>query len=84
MFYPRLKNPPNGREFKLSEGGENGGRKMISGIRNMDICPQCLGEHKIQRGSILKIGKKFTKKKTNGKQQISGRESYRWCFAAEV
>ena len=56
--------------MKLPKGGENGRRKMISETRNVDICPQCLGEHKIQRGSILKIGKKFTKKKTNGKQQI--------------
>ena len=83
MFYPRQKDPPIRREFKLHEGGENGGRKMISGLRNVDICPQCLGEHKIQRSSILKIGM-FSRKKTNGKRQISGRESYRWCFVVEV
>ena len=70
--------------MKLPEGGENGGNKMISGLRKVDIHPQCLGDHKIQRCSILKIGMKFSKKKTNGKHQISGRESYRWCFAVEV
>ena len=70
--------------MKLPEGGENGGRKMISGLKNMDIRPQCLGEHKIQRGSILKIGMKFSKKKTNGKLEISSRESYKWCFETKV
>ena len=59
-------------------------KRRISGLRNMDIFPQSLGEHKIPRGSILKIGMKFSKKKTNGKRQISGRESYRCCLAAEV
>ena len=53
--------------MKLPKGGEKGGRKVISGLRKMDICPQCREEHKIQRGSILKIGMKFSKKKTNGK-----------------
>ena len=57
---------------------------MISDLRNIYICPQPLKVHKIQRGSILKIAMKFNRKKTNGKRQISGRESYRWCFLAEV
>ena len=74
---PRLEDPPNRREMKLPKGGENGGRKMISSLRNMDIRPQCLVDHKIQRGSILKTGMRFSKKKTNFKLQISGRESYR-------
>ena len=70
--------------MKSPEGGENGGRKITSGLRNVEIRPQYLGEYKIQRDSILKIGMKFSRKKTNGKRQISGRESYRWCFLAEV
>ena len=37
MFYRRLKDPPNTREMKLPEGGENGRRKMISAYRNVDI-----------------------------------------------
>ena len=61
--------------MKSTEGGENGERKMISSLRNMNIRPQCFGEHKIQRGSILKNGMKFSKKNMNGKHQISGRES---------
>ena len=84
MFYPRLKDPPNGREMKVPKGRENGGTKMISGLKNVDIRPQCFGEYKIQRGSILKIGMKFSRKKTNGKRQIRGGESYRRCFGAEV
>ena len=87
-MYLRLKDPPNEREMKFSEGGknseENGGRKMIYGLRNLDIRPECLRGHKIQSGSILKIKIKFSKKKTNGKRQISCRESYRWGFAVEV
>ena len=79
-----MKDPPNTREMKFPKGKENGRRKMMSSLRNLDICPQCLGEHKIQRGSILKIGMKFSKKKTNGKHQISGRKSYRWGVAAKV
>ena len=70
--------------MKSPEGGESGGRKMTSGLRNVDIRLQYLREYKIQRASILKIGIKVNRKKTNGKGQISGRESYRWCFAAEV
>ena len=30
-------------------------------MEDKDIHPQCLGDHKIQRGSILKIGMKFSK-----------------------
>ena len=70
--------------MKLLWGGEHGGKKMLSDLRNVYIHPQRLGGHKIQRASILKIGMKFSRKKTNGKLQISGRESYRWCFEAEV
>ena len=77
-FLPEAEGSTKGREMKSPKGRENVGRKMISGLRN--IRPQCLGEHKIQRGSILKIGMKFSKKKTNGQCQII----YRWCFAAEV
>ena len=62
----------------------NSGRKMISDLRNMYIHPKYLEGHKIQRGSILNIGLKFSRKKTNGNCQISGRESYRWCFVAEI
>ena len=57
---------------------------MTSGLRNVDIPPQYLKEYKLQRDSILKIGMTFSRKKTNGKCQISGRESYRWCFVVEV
>ena len=32
-------------EVAKPKGGENSGRKMISGLRNVDIRPQCLGEH---------------------------------------
>ena len=32
---------------------------------------------------ILKIGMKFSKKKTSGKRQISGREFHRWYFVME-
>ena len=48
--------------------------------RKVDIRPQYLGEYKIQRDSILKIGMK----KTNDKPQISSRESHRWCCVKEV
>ena len=54
------------------------------GRRNVDIRPQYLGEYKIQKDSFLKIGMKFSRKKTNGKHQISGNESYGWCFVVEV
>ena len=60
--------------MKSPEGGENGGRKITSGLRNVEIRPQYLGEYKIQRNSILKIGMKSSRKKTNGKhnwQRIS-------------
>ena len=69
--------------MKSQDGGENRGRKTISGRRNRDICPQYPREYKIQRDSILKIGTKFSKKKTSGKRQISVRESHRWCFVTE-
>ena len=72
------------RDEMSPEGGENGRRKMTSCLRNVDIRPQYLGEYKIQRDSILKIGMKFSRKKTNGKDQISGREYHRWCFMTEV
>ena len=45
--------------------------------------PTVSGDYKIQRDSILKIGIKFSKKKTSGKHQISGREFHRWCFVTE-
>ena len=45
--------------MKSPEGGENGGRKMTSVLRKVDIRPHYLGECKIQRDSILKIGMKF-------------------------
>ena len=60
--------------MKSPEGGENGRRKTISSQRNGDICPPYPSAYKIQRDSILKIGMKFSKKKTNGKRQISDRE----------
>ena len=84
MSYPRLQDLPNGGEMKSPEGGENDRRKMTSGLRNVDLCPHYLKEYKIQRDSILKIGMKFSRKKTNGKRQISGRESHRWYFVMEV
>ena len=62
--------------MKLPWGVEKGGRKMISDLKNVYIRPKPLGGHKIQRGSVLKVGMKFTRQKTNGKRQISGRESY--------
>ena len=65
------------------EGGENDGRKTISSWRNKDIHTQFPEEYKIQRDSIPKIGTKYSKKKTSGKRQISGRESHRWCFVKE-
>ena len=71
-------------EGSTKQKRENGGRKMISDLRNKHIRPQCLGGHKTQRASILKIEIKFSRKKTNGKHQIIGRESYRWCFVVEV
>ena len=79
-----MKDPPNGREMKSPGGGENGRRKMICDLRNVYIRPQRLRGHKIKRGSILRMGMKFSRKKMNSKHQISGRESYRWCFVAEV
>ena len=84
MSYPRLQDLPNRGEMKSPECRENGGRKMTSCLRNVDIRPQYLGEYKIQRDSILKIEMKFSRKKTNGMHQISGRESHRWCFVTEV
>ena len=56
--------------MKSPEGGENSGRKMTSSLRNVDICPQYLEEYKTLRDSILKIGMKFSRKKTNGKHQM--------------
>ena len=64
-------------EKKSPVGGENDERKITSCLRNVDIPPQYLGEYKIQRDSILKIGMKFSGKMSNGKRQISGRESQR-------
>ena len=69
--------------MKSPEAGENGRRKTISGQRNGDFCPQYPGEYTFQRDPILKIGIKFSKKKTSGKLQISGSESHRWCFIME-
>ena len=76
----RLQDLPNTGEMKSPEGIENSGRKRTSGLRNMDILPQYLGKYKIQRDSILIIGMRFSRKKTNGKCQISGKESHGWCF----
>ena len=45
-------------------------------LEKQGICPQYPEEYKIQRGSILKIWMKFSKKKTSGKHQISGKESH--------
>ena len=70
--------------MKSPEGKENSRRKTTSGQRNSDICPQYLGDYKIQRDSILKIGMKFSRKKTSVKRQISGRESHRLCLVMEV
>ena len=83
MSYPSSQDLPNRGEMTSSEGGENGGRKTLSGWRNEDIPPQYPREYKIQRDSIPKIRTKFRKKKTSGKRQMSGRESNRWCFVME-
>ena len=69
---------------EVAQCGENDTRNMKSALRNVPICPQCHGEHGIRRDSILKIGMKFSRKKTNGRHQISGREFHRWCFVADV
>ena len=45
----------NRREMKLPEGGENSRRKIISGLRDMDIQPQCLEKYKIQRGLLQRL-----------------------------
>ena len=78
---PKATGSTKGGKMKSLEGKENSRRKMTSGLRNVDIGPQYLGEYKIQRDSILKIGIKFSRKKTNGKRQ---RISCRWCFVREV
>ena len=77
-----LEVPPEWNE--VARGGEKGGKKMISALRNVHICPQCHREHGIQRDSTLKIGVKYSRKKMNGKRQISDRGFNRWCFVAEV
>ena len=69
--------------MKSPEGGENKGKKTISGRRNEDTPPQYHGVYTIQRDSIPKIGTKISKRKMIGKHQISGRKSHRWCFIKE-
>ena len=59
------------RRDEFSEGGENGERKMTSGLRNVTFA-QSISENTKSRG-ILCL--------SNGKHQISGRESHRWCFS---
>ena len=71
----------NGGDMRYPEGGENKGRKTISGQRKKNILLRCLGEYKIPRGSISKIGMKINKRKMIGKHQTSFRRSHRWCFA---
>ena len=69
--------------MKSPKGGENEGRKMISGRRNEDTHLQYHRGYKIQKDSILKMGMKTSKRKRSGKCQISGRKSHRRCFAME-
>ena len=74
---------PDGREMRYPEGGENKGRKRISGQRNENIFQQYLGGYKIWRASILKIGTKINRRRMSGKHRTSFRRSHRWCFATE-
>ena len=74
MSYPRPRNLINEGEMKSPQGGENKGKKTISGRRNEDTHLQYHGGYKIQRDSIPKIGTKTSKRKTVGKCQISGRK----------
>ena len=60
--------------MKSPEGGENEGKKTISGLRNKDTRLPYHRGYKIQRDSTPK---------RVGKCQISGRKSYRLCFARE-
>ena len=71
------------RRDESPKGGENEGKKTISGRRNKDTHLQYPGGYKIQRDSIPKIGTKTSRRKTIGKHQISGRKSHRWCFATK-
>ena len=50
----------------------------------MTPCPQCHGEHGIERISILKIGMKLNRKKMIGRRQINGKGFHRWCFMANA
>ena len=65
--------------MRYPEGGENEGRKTISGQKNESILLLCLAGYKILRDSIPKIGIKTYKKKMSGRHQTS----FRWCFATE-
>ena len=69
--------------MRYPEGGENKGRKTISGQRNQNILLLCLGGYKILKDSIPKIGTKTNKRKMSGKHQTSFRRSHRWSFATE-
>ena len=72
-FLPATEGAAKRKIDEVAQDGENGRKKMISTLRNLHIRPECHGEHKIQRDSILKIGMKFNRKKMNGRRQISGR-----------
>ena len=77
MSYLRPRDLINGGEMKSPKGGENEGKKTISGWRNEDTHLQYHRGYKIQRDSIPKIGTKTNKRKASGKRQISGRKSHR-------
>ena len=58
---PKAEGSIKWKRDEVASGGENSRSKMISNLRNRYIGPQCLGGHKIPRGSILKIGMKFSR-----------------------
>ena len=69
------------RRDEISGGWGKGWKEDdIQPDKHVYIHPKYLREYKIQRNSILKIGMKFSRKKTSGKRQISGSESHRWCL----
>ena len=66
-FRPATVGATKQKRDEVAGGGENGRKKTISALRNMHIRPQCPRGHRIQEDSILKIGMKFSRKKTNGR-----------------
>ena len=63
------------------KGRGNSRRKMIYALRNANIHPCYLGEHKTKQDSIQRIGMNSNKKKMNWQR---GFTFYRWCFVVEV